>query len=124
MTVTRTEKVKVVGEVVAIEELVLSGEDVMFLGTNRGGLYKYNVPDGTVTLIENLGSKVNCLLYDASTYMYIGLDNGKLLKYTVADETLATLYNESDRAILSLSIYSTTLSVSMSGGMVTTVTTS
>ncbi len=115
MTVTRTEKTKVEGDVTCVVETVESGIARMYLGTNKGRLYKYNNSTGAVTEVNPFPGVITCGVYDASTYIYFGCENGKVYRYTIADGTLSVLYSAQE-GIKSIDLYSSTLWIGMLGG--------
>jgi ligand-binding sensor domain-containing protein len=123
MAVTKTDLVTLMGEVTCVAETVESGVGYLYLGTNRGRIYKYNIATGAVTNVQPLSGKITCIVYDASTYIYIGTDKGIIYRYTVSGGAITTLYTADD-AVTSLTIYSSTLWGGFSGGRVVKVTTS
>lgn len=124
MTVTRTDKIKVLGEITAVADTVESGVGYSYLGTNKGALYKYNQATGAISTLQRLHGKITCMLWDSSTYLYVGLADGKILRYTISSGAITTLYEAPVQEPISMAIYSSTLWVGLSGGQFVSVTVS
>src|SRR3990170_1225453 len=122
MTVTRADLPRVDGEVNAVAQTIESGAGRVYIGTNKGKFYKYNIITGAVSELQRLVGNITCMLYDASTYLYIGTDAGKIYRYTVSNGTITTLYTATDAGIQSLVLYSSKLYTGLTGGKFASIT--
>ncbi len=122
MTVTKTDLIKIVGEVTCVVDTVESGVGYMYIGTNRGMMYKYNVATGAITTLQTIPGVITAMVYDASTYIYFGTNEGKIYRRTVADATLTTLIDVMGVGIESLTLYSSVLYAGLTGGTFASVT--
>jgi len=116
MTVTKTNLIKILGNIKCVVETIESGDGIMYLGTDKGIIYRYNSTTGAMTKSQVRQAKILCGVYDGSTYIYFGTDKGKIIRYTVSGGAVSDLYKEFDRAIVSIDYYSSYLWVGLSNG--------
>jgi hypothetical protein len=69
-------------EVVSTVDVVESGLGTMYLGTNKGNVYRYRTAAQTLTLLGNVGGDVlSMALY--SGFLYIGIRGGGFKSFTI-----------------------------------------
>ena len=70
-------------EVTCSVDIVVSGVGYVYVGTNKGGLYKWNIPSATWTLIKRYKGNIQSIVVYSSV-LYVGISGGEFSSITLS----------------------------------------